>query len=107
MRVTLTVAYSWAHTRSTDPTTPSAGNPGESQGDLQVERRLGTGNDVDGGDGAAASTPLTRTVTVACFVCGHIDDDALGGVVGQVGVGSLAHAGFEGLSGGELLLQFG
>ena len=39
------------------------------------------------------------------LVCGHIDDDALGSVLGQVGVGSLAHAGFEGLSGGELLLQ--
>ena len=39
------------------------------------------------------------------LVCGRIDDDALGSVLGQVGVGSLAHAGFEGLSGGELLLQ--
>ena len=39
------------------------------------------------------------------LVCGYIDDDALGGVVGQVGVGGLAHAGFEGLSGGELLLE--
>ena len=39
------------------------------------------------------------------LVRGHIDDDALGGVVGQVGVGSLAHAGLEGLGGGELLLE--
>ena len=39
------------------------------------------------------------------LVCGHIDDDALGNVVGQVGVGSLAHAGLEGLGGGELLLE--
>ena len=39
------------------------------------------------------------------LVCGHIDDDALGGVVGQVGVGSLAHAGLEGFSRGELLLE--
>ena len=38
-------------------------------------------------------------------MCGHIDDDALGGVVGQVGVGGLAHASFEGLGGGELLLE--
>ena len=39
------------------------------------------------------------------LICGHIDDDALGGVVGQVGVGGLAHAGLEGLGGGELLFE--
>ena len=39
------------------------------------------------------------------LVRGHIDDDALGGVVGQVGVGGLAHAGLEGLGRGELLLE--
>ena len=39
------------------------------------------------------------------LICGNVDDDALGGVVGQVGVGSLAHAGLEGLSRGELLLE--
>ena len=39
------------------------------------------------------------------LVCGHIDDDALGGVVGQVGVGGFAHAGLEGLGRGELFLE--
>ena len=39
------------------------------------------------------------------LVRGHVDDDALGGVVGQVGVGGLAHAGLEGLGRGELLLE--
>ena len=39
------------------------------------------------------------------LVRGHIDDDVLGGVLVQVGVGGLAHAGLEGLSGGELLLE--
>ena len=39
------------------------------------------------------------------LVRGHIDDDALGGVVGQVGVGSLAHASLEGLGRGELLFE--
>ena len=39
------------------------------------------------------------------LVCGHIDDDALGGVIGQVGVGGFAHAGLEGLGRGELLLE--
>ena len=39
------------------------------------------------------------------LVCGHIDDDALGGVVDQIGAGSLAHAGLEGFGRGELLLE--
>lgn len=39
------------------------------------------------------------------LIGGHVDDDALGSVVGQIGVGSLAHAGLEGLGGGEFLLE--
>ena len=39
------------------------------------------------------------------LVCGHIDDDALGGVVDQIGAGSLARAGLEGFGRGELLLE--
>ena len=39
------------------------------------------------------------------LICGHIDDDALGGVICQIGVGGLTHAGFEGLGGGEFLLE--
>ena len=39
------------------------------------------------------------------LVGGNIDDDALGGVLGQIRIGGLAHAGLEGLSGGKLLLE--
>ena len=39
------------------------------------------------------------------LVCGHVDDDALGGMVGQVGVGGLAHAGLEGFGRGEFLFE--
>ena len=81
-----------------------AGNGGV-QGDLQVERRLGTDDDVDGGDGRGGIDTAHTHGNRGVLVCGHIDDDAFGGVVGQVGVGSLAHASLEGLSGGELLLQ--
>ena len=72
---------------------------------MQIERRLGTGDDVDGGDGRGGIDTAHTHGNRGVLVCGHIDDDALSGVVGQVGVGSLAHASLEGLSGGELLLQ--
>ena len=39
------------------------------------------------------------------LVGGNIDDDALGGVLGQIRIGGLAHAGLEGLGRGELLLE--
>ena len=81
-----------------------AGN-GRVQGNKQIERRLGTGDDVDGGDGRGCIDTAHAHGNRGVLVCGHIDDDALGGVVGQVGVGSLAHAGLEGFSRGELLLE--
>ena len=81
-----------------------AGNGGV-QGDVQIERCLRAGDDVD-------SCNRSRCVDAAhayggrgVLVCGHIDDDALGGVLCQIGVGGLAHAGLEGLGGGELLLE--
>ena len=72
---------------------------------MQIERRLGTGDDIDGGDGCRRVDAVNTHGNRGVLVCGHIDDNALGGVVGQVGVGSLAHAGLEGLGGGELLLE--
>ena len=81
-----------------------SGNGGV-QGDLQVERCLRAGDDVDGGDGRGSVDATHAHGNGGVLVGGNIDDDALGGVVCQICVGSLAHAGFEGLSGGELLLQ--
>ena len=78
---------------------------GRVQGDLQVERRLGTGDDVDGGDGGRSVDATHAHGNRGVLVCGHVDDDALGSVVDQVGVGSLAHAGLEGLGRGELFLE--
>ena len=72
---------------------------------MQIERRLGTGDDVDGGDGRGGIDTAHAHGNRGVLVCGHIDDDAFGSVLGQVGVGSLAHAGLECLGGGELLLQ--
>ena len=81
-----------------------AGNGGV-QGNKQIERRLRTGDDVDGGDGRGCIDTAHAHGNRGVLVCGHIDDDALGSVLGQVGVGSLTHAGFEGLSRGELFLE--
>ena len=81
-----------------------AGNGGV-QGYAQVERCLRTGDDIDGGDGRGSVDATHAHGNRGVLVCGHIDDDALGGVVGQVGVGSLAHASLEGLGRGELLLE--
>ena len=81
-----------------------AGNGGV-QGYAQVERCLRTGDDIDGGDGRGSVDAAHARGNRGVLVCGHIDDEALGGVVGQVGVGSLAHASLEGLSRGELLLE--
>ena len=72
---------------------------------MQVERCLRAGDDVDGGDGRGGIDTAHTHGNRGVLVCGHIDDDALGSVLGQVGVGSLAHAGFEGFSRGELLLE--
>ena len=81
-----------------------AGNGGV-QGDLQVERCLRAGDDVDGGNRSRRVDAAYAHGNRGVLVRGHIDDDALDGVLGQVGVGSLAHAGLEGLGGGELLLE--
>ena len=81
-----------------------AGNGGV-QGDLQVERCLRTGDNVDGGDGSGGVDAAHAHGNRGTAVGGHVDDDALGGMVGQIGVGGLAHAGLEGFSGGELLLE--
>ena len=72
---------------------------------MQVERCLRASDDVDGGDGRGGIDTAHTHGNRGVLVCGHIDDDALGSVLGQVGVGSLAHAGFEGFSRGELLLE--
>ena len=81
-----------------------AGNGGV-QGDLQVERCLRAGDDIDGGDGCRRVDAIHAHGGRGVLVCGHIDDDALGGVVGQVGIGGFTHAGLEGLGRGELLLE--
>ena len=72
---------------------------------MQVERCLRAGDDVDSGNRGRCVDAAHAHGGRGVLICGHIDDDALGGVVGQVSVGGLAHAGFEGLSGGELLLE--
>ena len=76
------------------------------QGQSEVERCLRTGDDIDSGDGGSRVDATHAHGNRGVLVCGHVDDDALGGVVGQIGVGSLAHAGLEGLGRGELLLEF-
>ena len=81
-----------------------AGNGGV-QGDLQVERCLRAGDDIDGGDGSGGVDAAHAHGNRGTAVGGHVDDDTLGGVAGQVGVGSLTHASLEGLGGGELLLE--
>ena len=81
-----------------------AGNGGV-QRDLQVERCLRTGDDVDGGNCSRCVDAAHANGSRGVLICGHIDDDALGGVVGQVGVSGLAHASLEDLGGGELLLE--
>ena len=81
-----------------------AGNGGV-QGDLQVERCLRAGDDIDGGNRSRCVDATHAHGSRDVLVCGHIDDDALGSVVGQVGVGSLAHAGLECLGGGKFLLE--
>ena len=81
-----------------------AGNGGV-QGDLQVERCLRAGDDVDGGNRSRCVDAAHACSNRGVLVRGHIDDDALGGAVGQVGVGSLAHTGLEGLGRGEFLLE--
>ena len=68
------------------------------QGYAQVERCLRTGDDIDGGDGRGSVDAAHARGNRGVLVCGHIDDEALGGVVGQVGVGSLAMPVSEGLS---------
>ena len=76
------------------------------QGYAQIERCLRTGDGVDGGNRSRCVDATHAHGSRRVLVCGHIDDDALGGVVGQIGVGSLAHAALEGLGRGELLLEF-
>ena len=63
------------------------------------------GDDVDGGNRSRCVDATHAHGNRGVLVCGHIDDDALGGVVGQVGVGGFAHAGLEGLGRGELFLE--
>ena len=81
-----------------------AGNGGV-QGNVQVERCLRAGDDVDSGNRGRCVDAAHAHGGRGVLICGHIDDDALGGVVGQVSVGGLAHAGLEGLGGGELLFE--
>ena len=81
-----------------------AGN-GRVEGDLQVERCLRTGDDIDSGDGRRRVDTAHAHGNRGVLVRGHVDDDALGGVLGQVGVGGLTHTGLEGLGGGEFLLE--
>ncbi len=98
VQVTLTVAYSWAHTRSTEPTMPSPVTGGV-QGNLHVERCLRTGDDIDGGDGRSRVDAAYAHGNRGVLVGGHIDDDAFGGMLSKVGIGGLAHAGLEASAG--------
>ena len=72
---------------------------------MQVKRCLRAGDDVDGGNRSRRVVAAYAHGNRGVLVRRHIDDDALGSVLGHVGVCSLAHAGFEGLGGGELLFE--
>ena len=72
---------------------------------MQIERCLRAGDDVDGGNRSRCVDATHAHGSRGVLVRGHVDDDALDGVVSQIGVGGLTHAGFEGLGGGEFLLE--
>ena len=57
-----------------------AGN-GRVQGDVQVERGLRTGDDVDSGNRSRCVDAAHANGSRGVLICGHIDDDALGSVV--------------------------